>query len=117
MHRNLARAAIAVISGAAMLGPLGGATGAYAGDQKTFKVRQEPPALVTVDVGQPGRSHGDMLAFEAKIATEDGGTGVLRGLLTTVDLPDASGDVLEDRVGQLVFDLGGGSMLIVSGAS
>lgn len=87
-----------------------------AAERSTLKVRQEQPVLVTVDVGTPGSSHGDILAFEADIAREDGTAGTLRGLLTTVDIPDGD-DVLEDRVGQLVFDLGDGDMLIVTGSS
>jgi hypothetical protein len=90
---------------------------AGAAERRTFKVRQDVPVLVTVDVGSPGASHADMLAFEATITSDDGTAGVLRGILTTVDIPDDSGDVFEDRVGQLVFDLGDGNMLVVSGAS
>ena len=58
-----------------------------------------------------------MLAFEARITDEDGREGVLRRLLVTVDIPDEAGDLLEDRVGQLVFDLGEGDSLVVAGAS
>jgi hypothetical protein len=90
--------------------------GAGAAERTTFKVRQEAPVLVTVDVGKDGSSHGDILAFEATIAREDGTAGILRGMLTTVDIPEGD-DVLEDRVGQLVFDLGGGDMLVVAGSS
>ncbi len=89
---------------------------AHADERTILKVRQEAPVLVTVDVGQPGASHGDILAFEAAIAREDGKAGTLRGMLTTVDIPDGD-DLLEDRVGQLVFDLGDGDMLVVAGTS
>ncbi len=89
---------------------------AHADERTILKVRQEAPVLVTVDVGQPGASHGDILAFEAAIAREDGKAGTLRGMLTTVDIPDGD-DLLEDRVGQLVFDLGDGDMLVVAGSS
>lgn len=91
-------------------------TGAGAAERTTFKVRQEAPVLVTVDVGSEGSSHGDILAFEATITREDGTAGILRGMLTTVDIP-AGDDLIEDRVGQLVFDLGDGGMLIVAGSS
>jgi hypothetical protein len=113
-HLSLTLAA-AVVLGA--LGTAGSPTAEAAGERTTFKVRQEIPVLVTVDIGTEGASHADMLAFEALIKREDGGDGILRGILTTVDIPDGTGDVLEDRVGQLVFDLGDGSMLVVSGAS
>ena len=114
-HLSSALVAIAILGGIA-LGTLCSPS-AEAAERRTFKVRQEVPVLVMVDVGDKGRSHADMLAFEAAIQREDGTAGVLRGLLTTVDLPDAEGDELEDRVGQLVFDLGDGSMLVVSGSS
>lgn len=97
-------------------GSLALAFGAGAAEHTTLKVRQETPVLVTVDVGEAGASHGDILAFEAAIAREDGSAGVLRGMLTTVDIPDGD-DLLEDRVGQLVFDLGNGDMLVVAGSS
>ena len=58
-----------------------------------------------------------MLAFEADITADDGTAGTLRGILITVDLPDAEGDPFEDRIGQLVFDLGAGNSLVVAGAS
>jgi hypothetical protein len=83
--------------------------------EQAFTLRQEAPALTTVDLGAAGASHGDMLAFEARIAAEDGTAGFLSGILITVDLPDGSGDLLEDRIGQLTFDLGGGNSLVVSG--
>jgi hypothetical protein len=108
-------AAVAIVGGIAIA--TFGSPSAEAAGRRTFNVRQEVPLLVMVDVGDQGRSHADMLAFEATIKSDDGTAGVLRGLLTTVDLPDGDGDVLEDRVGQLVFDLGEGSMLVVSGAS
>ena len=97
-------------------GGIAAGMGAGAAEHAAFKVRQEVPVLVTIDVGEPGASHGDILAFEAAISREDGTAGILRGMLTTVDIPDGD-DLLEDRVGQLVFDLGDGDMLVVAGAS
>jgi len=110
-------ATLAAAVALAALGTVASPVADAAGERTTFKVRQEVPVLVTVDIGPEGASHADMLAFEALIKREDGTQGILRGILTTVDIPDGSGDVLEDRVGQLVFDLGDGSMLVVSGAS
>jgi hypothetical protein len=107
--------AAAVVLGT--IGTVGSPMAEAAGERTTFKVRQELPVLVTVDIGTEGASHADMLAFEALITHDDGTAGILRGILTTVDIPDGAGDVLEDRVGQLVFDLGDGSMIVVSGAS
>jgi hypothetical protein len=115
-HLSIAVAAAAIL-GATALGTLGARAAEAAAENRTFKVRQEVPVLVTVDIGNQGPSHADMLAFEAAITSDDGTAGILRGILTTVDIPDGAGDVLADRVGQLVFDLGDGSMLVVSGAS
>lgn len=93
-----------------------GAAG-LAAERQTFSISQDPPALNAVDLAIDGSSHGDMLAFEAAITRDDGTTGVLRGILITVDLPNAGGDLDEDRIGQLHFDLGGGNSLVVAGGS
>lgn len=90
---------------------------AIAADSTEFKVHQELPALADVDVGKKGKSHGDMLAFEASISTEGGEEGVLTGILITVDLPDDQGDVFEDRIGNLVFEFGDGDSIVVAGPS
>src|SRR5690606_36751331 len=80
-----------LVLGASVVAP---GTGAGAAERATFKVRQEAPVLVTVDIGNEGSSHGDILAFEATITREDGTAGILRGMLTTVDIP-AGDDLLE----------------------
>jgi hypothetical protein len=117
MRNVTAKATVVALTCAAVLSLLSFFTEASAEERQTLKVRQDLPVLVTVDIGDPGVSHADMLAFEATITSDDGSSGILRGILITVDIPDDSGDVLEDRVGQLVFDLGDGNMLVVSGAS
>jgi hypothetical protein len=104
-------------TGALVAAMLPGATLAVDDQRQTFVITQAAPFLVEVDVGLPGQSHGDMLAFEAAVSDEEGRTGVLRGLLITVDQPDESGDPFEDRIGQLVFDMGGGDSLVVAGGS
>ncbi|MEO1190251.1 MAG: hypothetical protein AAFY02_00715 [Pseudomonadota bacterium] len=90
---------------------------AFAQEATSFTVQQEVPALAAVDLGASGRSHADMLAFEAAIQSDDGRSGTLFGVLTTVDLPVEAGDLHEDRLGHLVFDLGAGGSLVVLGAS
>lgn len=94
-----------------------GVAAGLAAEQQAFSIHQDPPALNAVDLAIDGSSHGDMLAFEARIVAEDGRSGTLRGILITVDLPDASGDLDEDRIGQLLFDLGEGNSLVVAGGS
>jgi hypothetical protein len=81
-----------------------------------FKIHQDAPALTQVDVGEAGRSHGDMLAFQAGLTAEDGSKGTMSGLLITIDLPDGD-DLFEDRIGQIVFDLGDSNGLVVAGQS
>jgi hypothetical protein len=110
------RRSITAIAALTVLISLSLAGAASTAEHRTFKIRQEAPVLVTVDVGDAGSSHGDILAFEAKLTTDGGGAGTLRGMLTTVDIPDGD-DLFEDRVGQLVFDMGDGGMLIVAGTS
>ncbi|MCP4382580.1 MAG: dirigent protein, partial [Hyphomicrobiales bacterium] len=90
---------------------------ANAGERMMFTVQQDVPALAAVDIGIDGPSHADMLAFEAAIEAEDGAKGTLTGILITVDLPVEADDIHEDRLGQLVFDLGSGSSLVVAGES
>lgn len=89
---------------------------AIAAEVTEFTVHQESPALASVDIGYAGKSHGDMLAFEAAIYTEDGKEGTLSGLLITVDLPRGK-SVFEDRIGNLVFAFGESDSLVVAGAS
>lgn len=88
-----------------------------AAERQTFSIHQDPPDLNAVDLAIDGASHGDMLAFEAPITHDDGTAGTLRGILITVDLPGPGGEVDEDRIGQLQFDLGGGNSLVVAGGS
>jgi len=84
---------------------------------QTLVIKQQSPVLESVDLRDAGHGHGDMLAFEAAITADDGAVGTLRGILITVDLPDAAGDAFEDRIGQIVFDLGDGNSIVVVGAS
>lgn len=84
---------------------------------RSFLVEQEVPVLEHVKLDADGSSHGDLLAFEAPITGEDGASGTLWGVLITVDLADESGNLLEDRVGQLVFQLGEDDSIVVAGTS
>jgi len=84
-------------------------------DVVTFTLTQEPPTLFPVDMAAKGDTEGDMLLFEAKVSGEEDMSGTITGLLITADIPDASGDTTEDRLGQLTFDFGGGNSLVVVG--
>ena len=90
---------------------------AQAGETGVFMVRQEAPVLAHADLATEGASHGDMLAFQARFATESGTAGVLNGLLITVDIADGELDLLEERIGQLAFDFGNGDSILAAGQS
>ncbi len=83
---------------------------------RTLVLTQQPPALHPVDLHIEGASVADMVLYEATIAGEQGESGMLTGFLITADVPDAeTGDVHQDRLGQLSFDLGNGTSLVVAG--
>jgi hypothetical protein len=110
MHRSLPLLlALALVPVSAVAG--------LAAERQAFVILQEAPDLNAVDLDVGGPSHGDLLAFEARITHDDGRAGTLRGILITVDLPEPGGDVHEDRIGQLLFDLGEGDSLVVAGGS
>lgn len=89
----------------------------YAGDAiRSFTLLQERPTLTDINLGSNGKSHGDMLAFEAAVSGENGLKGTMSGLLITVDIAEGDAD-FEDRIGQIVFDLGNGNSLVVAGRS
>lgn len=84
---------------------------------QTFSITQGAPAIQHVDIGAPGASHGDLLAFEAPFTTKDGKKGTMSGLITTVSLPTGGGDVFLDRIGTIVLDFGGIDSLVITGKS
>ena len=84
--------------------------------KRSFKLHQDRPVLVKVDLASQSNSHGDMLAFEAPIRGENGLKGRMFGILITVDIADGD-DTFEDRSGQINVDLGNGNSLIIAGKS
>lgn len=84
---------------------------------ETFTVIQAQPTITNIDVGAPGGSHGDMLAFKAPFSTENGAKGVISGIIITVALPDGVGGEHFDRVGNIVLDFGGVDSLVLAGKS
>lgn len=82
----------------------------------TLVVTQQAPTLVDIDLTSDGKTVGDLLAFTAPIAAEGGSTGNLIGNLATIDLADpATGDVVEERLGNLVFDFADGTIVVAGG--
>lgn len=86
------------------------------GGKRVIKLHQEPPALESLDLGAPGATHGDMLAFQAALSGEDGAKAQMFGLLITIDIADGE-DTFEDRTGQVHVDFGGGDSIVVAGRS
>jgi hypothetical protein len=83
---------------------------------RAFELTQQPPTLHAIDHHTEGASVADVVLYEATIAGEQGESGTLTGFLITADVPDAeTGDVHQDRLGQLFFDLGNGNGLVVVG--
>jgi hypothetical protein len=83
---------------------------------RTLVLTQQPPALHPVDLHIEGASVADLVLYEASVTGEQGESGMLTGFLITADVPDAeTGDVHQDRLGQLSFDLGNGASLVVAG--
>ena len=80
-------------------------TGTSARAEETFHIVQQKPELVHIDLGTDGASHGDILAFEAGFTTEEGKTGIMSGIITTVGIPAKDGEFF-DRVGNIVLDFG-----------
>ena len=82
-----------------------------AGERKTIKLHQDPPTLAQVDLGAAGPSHGDMMAFGAKLQGENGRQATLHGLLITVEPAESQ----EQRLGQLFIDFGDGNSIVIAG--
>ena len=83
---------------------------------RTVVLTQQPPTLHPIDLHIEGASVADMVLYEATIAGEQGESGMLTGFLITADVPDVeTGDPHQDRLGQLSFDLGNGTSLVVAG--
>jgi len=85
-------------------------------DIETFTVIQAQPMIKHIDLGAAGRSHGDMLAFEAPFTTENGAKGVMSGIITVALSGDVGGEHF-DRVGNIVLDFGGVDSLVLAGKS
>jgi len=85
-------------------------------EKRSLKLHQEKPELTRIDLGTAGSSNGDMLAFQAAVTTDNGAKATMYGLLVTVDIADGE-DEFEDRTGQIYFDFGNGSSLVVAGHS
>lgn len=93
-----------------------GLSGQALAEKRSLKLHQDKPELTQLDLGAPGSSHGDMLAFQAPVTAETGAKGTMFGLLVTVDIAEGEDD-FEDRTGQIYVDFGNGNSLVVAGRS
>lgn len=84
--------------------------------ERSLVIEQAAPSLVTIDIGQTGGTHGDVIAFDAPINSANGLSGKLSGIITTVDIVE-SDDVFQDRIAELVFDFPDVGTLVVGGKS
>ncbi len=112
--------AVLAASAALLAAVIAVAPGVVAGDDdrtRTYVIDQEPPTLHVAEVVAADGAHGEILAFDASITAEDGRSGRLHGLLTVSAVREGGAVRLEDRIGQIVFDLGDGDSLMVIGGS
>jgi hypothetical protein len=86
-------------------------------EETTLTLDQALPFLAHVDVGLEGSSHGDVLAFDAEVTSQDGLLGKLSGLITTVTIPEPGDLAFKDRIVHIVFDFGSANTVVVGGKS
>ena len=84
---------------------------------QTFTIQQDKPKLTTVDIGEKGASHGDILAVEATFTVDNGTKGEIRGMNTIVDVETGANDSFYDCVENIVLDFGGQDTLVIIGKS
>jgi opacity protein-like surface antigen len=85
--------------------------------EQTFSIVQDLPAITHVDVGAEGSSHGDIMAFEAPFTADDGTTGIISGMVITVDIEIGDGGHFLDRIVQIVVDFGASDTLVIGGST
>jgi hypothetical protein len=84
---------------------------------QTLKFHQELPDLTHIDLDKEGASHGDLLAFDAVVTSDNGMKGKVSGFIMTVDIPQKDREIFQDRIVQIVFDLGETNTIVVGGRS
>jgi hypothetical protein len=83
-------------------------------------ITQDRPVLKSIDLGDAGKSQGDLLFGEAAIRYDRKIVGKVGLMLTTIELPDPTltgREANEDRFGSLVFRFSEIDTLIVSGTT
>lgn len=85
--------------------------------KQTFTITQSKPEIQHIDIGTPGMSIGDILAFEAIFKTKEGKEGRMYGMITLVSLPTGANDPFLDKISTIVLDFGTRDSLVVNGKS
>lgn len=85
--------------------------------KQTFTITQSKPDIQHIDIGTPGMSIGDILAFEAPFTTNDGKVGRMYGMITLISIPTGPHDPFLDRISTIVLDFGGSESLVINGKS
>lgn len=107
----------AFVIGASVMGAAAFHQFAKAEDMVTFTiVSPAGHGPIIIDIGEPGQSLGDMRLINNTFAGDDGVSGTASGMLLTVDLPDEA-DTQLDSMGQIVYEFGGGDMIVVAADS
>lgn len=85
--------------------------------KQTFTITQSKPEIQHIDIGTPGMSIGDILAFEAPFTTQDGKAGRIYGMITLVSLPTSSSDPFLDKISTIILDFGSSDSIVANGKS
>ena len=82
-----------------------------------IKINQEVPNIIHIDLDKEGASHGDLLAFDADVITNNNIKGKLSGYLLTIFIPEENHENFQEKMLQMVFDFGEGNTIVVGGKS
>ena len=82
-----------------------------------IKINQEVPNIIHIDLHKEGASHGDLLAFDADVITNNNIKGKLSGYLLTIFIPEENHENFQEKMLQMVFDFGEGNTIVVGGKS
>ena len=82
-----------------------------------IKINQEVPNIIHIDLDKEGTSHGDLLAFDADVITNNNIKGKLSGYLLTIFIPEENHENFQEKMLQMVFDFGEGNTIVVGGKS
>ena len=100
---------------------ISGSACAETNSTRTLVVREDPPAVETFTLtpsGAPETPPGSLRVFNAPLTTDEGITGTLIGTGVRAGFTDSqSGEQIEERLGTLVFHLGGDQLVVVGGAT